>query len=97
MSKPQPSLARLNGISIALEGLSSACEACFKKQLVLCPTSVQTLRRYSQFMSDVVNNPVMAQKLSDQADDVEDALAKDASDSSMAVTFFQKVRHRAVP
>ena len=51
--KSEPSLARLNDLGMAIENAIVKCEAYFEKQLILSPNSIQTMRKYAQFLLEV--------------------------------------------
>lgn len=90
--KSVPSVARLNKIGMAVEDSVSKCEACFQKQLSLSPNSVQTLRRYAQFLLEISNNPSKAFQVVQQADEVEDNVSREHKDVSSAIIVYQPVR-----
>lgn len=89
--KTVPSVARLNKIGMAVEESVSKCEACFQKQLSLSPNSVQTLRRYAQFLLEIANNPSKAYQIVQQADEVEDNVSREHKDVSSAIIIYQPV------
>lgn len=91
MLKPVPSLARLNKFGSEIETTIRECDDCFQKQLAVSSTSIQTLRRYAQFLQDICNNPMKALRVTSQADDLEDASARDHKEASIAVTLFHPV------
>lgn len=91
MLKPEPSLSRLNEIGDAVKTYTALCETCFQKQLSLSPNSVQTLRRYAQFLLEVSNNPGKSMKLSQQAEDLEDLASKEHSDVTSNLQLYQAV------
>ena len=51
--KPVPSLARLHEAGSAIQRAIAQSDSCFKKQLALSANSVQTMRRYAQFLDEV--------------------------------------------
>ena len=53
MAQPHPSLGKLGDLGLLLEQHTAACAANFEQQLTLCPQSVQSMRRYAQFLSEV--------------------------------------------
>jgi hypothetical protein len=80
-----PSLARLDTIGLSIEKAMSGADAGFKRLLQLNPNSVPVMRRYAQFLAEVTNNAGRAEQLSQQADDLEEMLAKEFADRSAQV------------
>lgn len=80
-----PSLARLDTIGLSIEKAMSGADAGFKRLLQLNPNSVPVMRRYAQFLAEVTNNAGRAEQLSQQADDLEEMIAKEFADRSAQV------------
>ena len=51
--KPVPSMSRMNSVGCKIEECIVKCEQCFRMQLQMNPNSIQTIRRYAQFLLEV--------------------------------------------
>jgi hypothetical protein len=65
MAKPQPLLTRLHAVGTALEALAAQVESCYQRQLAVSPNSIQTLRRYAAFLSEVENSEMLQLEVRD--------------------------------
>jgi hypothetical protein len=85
-----PSLKKLDSIGREMEYCIKKADESFSNILKISPNSLTTLRQYAQFLMDVSNHKLKADRLVQQADDVEDALSKEHADVDAAVVLFQK-------
>jgi hypothetical protein len=85
-----PSLKKLDSIGREMEHCIKKADESFTNILKISPNSLTTLRQYAQFLMDVSNHKLKADRLVQQADDVEDALSKEHADVDAAVVLFQK-------
>ena len=93
MSAACPSLARLGAVTQLVDKCVVQAIANFDEQLALCGNSVQVHRRYAQFLLELANDPVRADKLLERADELETLAAKDRDNSTMvSANFLQTVR-----
>ncbi len=67
------------------------CEASYQRQLILGPNSTHTMRRYANFLEEVSNNLIEAHKYNFQADDMEEAVAKEFKTLSASVVMNEQV------
>jgi hypothetical protein len=51
--KPVPSVARLSQLGLEIQASLMDADKCFGKQLTVNSNSIQTMRRYSQFLHEV--------------------------------------------
>ena len=53
IQKPSPSVSRLVDIGTIIDMYATQCEALFVQQLTISPNSIQTIRRYAEFLLEV--------------------------------------------
>lgn len=91
LQKPLPYASRLQQHAKALHYHMNKCIDSYNKQLTISPNSIHTLRRYSAFLEEVCNNVTESRRCTEQADDLEDMLSREFSQSESNNLFmFQK-------
>jgi hypothetical protein len=80
-----PSIIRLDAIGLSAEKAMTQADAGFKRLLQLNPNAVPVIRRYAQFLEEVTNDSSGAEALNQQADDLEEVMAKEFAARSSQV------------
>ena len=88
LSHSVPALRNLISIGRDAEELIDKADRIFKRLLALNPSSVQSLRLYANFLQSIANNPGVAIRLHQQADDIEDAQSKERATMAAQLTMF---------
>jgi hypothetical protein len=76
LCEPSPDLVALQTKGVAIYAATKDSEMVFRELLTLVPTSVPVLRKYSEFLLEVTNNPGLAEELMNDADQIEDEQSK---------------------
>jgi hypothetical protein len=76
LCEPSPDLVALQTKGVAIYAATKESEMVFRELLTLVPTSVPVLRKYSEFLLEVTNNPGLAEELMNDADQIEDEQSK---------------------